>query len=64
MDLFKEFHDVFTWFYEYLRGFDPNIIQHVIPIKKGKKLVRHKQRPINHALEATIKKEVEIFSKR
>jgi ribonuclease HI len=31
--LFKEFKDVFAWTYEYLKTFDPNIIQHVIPMK-------------------------------
>jgi hypothetical protein len=40
MDLFQEFHDVFSWSYEDLRGFDPNIIQHAIPIKEGEKPVR------------------------
>jgi hypothetical protein len=59
MDLFQEFRDVFTWSYEDLRGFDPRIKKHVIPIKEGKKPVRQKQRPVNPALEATIRKEVE-----
>jgi hypothetical protein len=31
--LFKEFKDVFAWTYEDLKTFDPNIIQHVIPMK-------------------------------
>jgi hypothetical protein len=31
--LFKEFKDVFSWTYEDLKTFDPNIIQHVIPMK-------------------------------
>jgi hypothetical protein len=35
MDLFHEFKDVFAWSYEDLRGFDPNIIQHAIPVKEG-----------------------------
>jgi hypothetical protein len=49
----------FTCSYEDLYGFDSSIIQHVIPIKEGIKLIRQKQRPINLALEATIRKEVE-----
>jgi hypothetical protein len=59
MELFCEFKDVFSWSYEDLRGFDPNVIQHVIPIKEEEKPVRKKQRPINPSLEATIRKEVE-----
>jgi hypothetical protein len=52
--LLGEFQDVFAWSYEDLRGFDPSLIQHAIPIQEGVKLVRHKQRPINPMLEATI----------
>jgi hypothetical protein len=55
--LLNEFQDVFAWYYEDLRGFDPSLIQHAIPIKEGIKLVRKKQRPINPALEETILKE-------
>jgi hypothetical protein len=31
--LFKEFKDVFSWTYDDLKTFDPNIIQHIIPMK-------------------------------
>jgi hypothetical protein len=31
--LFKEFKDVFAWTHDDLKMFDPNIIQHVIPMK-------------------------------
>jgi hypothetical protein len=55
--LLGEFQDVFAWFYEDLCGFYPALIQHAIPIKEGIKPVRKKQRPINLALEATIRKE-------
>ena len=61
MDLVQEFFDVFSWSYEDIHGFDPNIIQHVIPIKEGENLVRKKQRPMNPSLEAIIRKEVEIL---
>jgi hypothetical protein len=63
MDLFHEFKDVFAWSYEDLHGFDPNIIQHAIPIKEGVKPVRQRKRPVNPALEATIRKEVEKLLK-
>jgi hypothetical protein len=58
-ELLYEFQDVFAWSYEDIRGFDPALIQHVIPIKEGIKPVRQKQRPINPALEANIQKELE-----
>jgi hypothetical protein len=29
--LFKEFKDIFSWTYDDLKTFDPNIIQHVFP---------------------------------
>jgi hypothetical protein len=61
--LLGEFQDVFAWSYEDLRGFDPGLIQHAIPIKEGIKPVRQKQRPINPALEATIRRELEKFLK-
>jgi hypothetical protein len=59
MDLFHEFCDVFAWSYNDLHGFDPSVIQHAIPIKEDARPVRQRQRPINHALEATIRKEVD-----
>jgi hypothetical protein len=54
VELLGEFQDVFSWYYEDLRGFYYGFIQHSIPIKEGIKSVRQKQRPINPALEATI----------
>jgi len=59
MELLCEFQDVFFWSYEDLRGFDPSLIQHAIPIKEGIKLVRKRKIPINPELEATIRKELE-----
>jgi ribonuclease HI len=61
--LLGEFQDVFSWSYEDLRGFDLALIQHSIPIKEGIKPVRKKQRPINPALEETIRKELEKLLK-
>jgi hypothetical protein len=62
-ELLCEFQDVFSWSYEDLRGFDPALIQHAIPIKEGVKPVRKRQRPINPVLEATIRKELEKLLK-
>jgi hypothetical protein len=61
--LLGEFQDGFSWSYEDLRGFDPSLIQNVIPIKEGIQPVRKKQIPINLALEATIRKELEKLLK-
>jgi hypothetical protein len=63
IDLLGEFQDVFAWSYEDLHGFYPALIQHTIPIKEGIKPVRKKQIPINPALEATIRKELEKLLK-
>jgi hypothetical protein len=52
------FNMFLLWSYEDLHGFDPDLIQHSIPIKEGIKPARKKQRPINPALEATIQKGV------
>jgi hypothetical protein len=62
-ELLHEFQDVFTWSYEDLRGFDPSLIHHAIPINEGIKPVRQKQRPIKPTLEATIRKELEKLLK-
>jgi hypothetical protein len=62
-ELLREFQDVFAWSYEDLRSFDLALIQHANPIMEGIKPIRKKQRPINPALEATIRKEVEKLLK-
>ena len=35
--LFNEFKDIFSWTYDDLKTFDPNIMQHVIPMKQQAK---------------------------
>jgi hypothetical protein len=62
-ELLREFKDVFAWSCEDIFGFDPSLIQHVIPIKEGIKPFRKKQRTINPTLEATIRKELEKLLK-
>jgi hypothetical protein len=61
--LLGEFQNVFAWSYEDIRGFDPSLIQHAIPIKECIKPVRKKQRPINLALGPTIRNELEKLLK-
>ena len=38
--LFKEFHDVFAWSYEEMRGIDPSIVEHEIRTYPDTKPVR------------------------
>lgn len=40
IDLFKEFHNVFTWSYKEMSGIDPNIMVHEIPMYPNAKVVR------------------------
>jgi hypothetical protein len=63
VELLGEFQDVFAWSYEDLHGFDPGLIPHAIPIKEGIKPGRQKQRPVNFALKAIVRRELEKFLK-
>jgi hypothetical protein len=55
------FQKAFAWSYKHLRGFDPGLTQHVIPIKEGMKPARKKQGPNKSAFKATCQKELEDF---
>ena len=59
--LFKEFQDVFSWSYEYLKSYDTNIIQHEIPIKEYQNTFRQNLRRINPVLMPLIEKEVKTM---
>jgi hypothetical protein len=48
--ILKEFIDVFSWKYEYLRTYDTNIMEHKIPLKEEAKPFRQKLRQINPML--------------
>jgi ribonuclease HI len=54
--LFKEFMDIFAWTYDDLKFFDPNIIQHIIPMKPQTQPFQQKLRKIPPKLEPTVKK--------
>jgi hypothetical protein len=56
--LFKEFADVFTWTYKYLKTYDTSIIEHKIPLKEDTKPFRKKLRKINPMLLPVMEKEV------
>jgi hypothetical protein len=62
-DLFKEFHDVFSWSYEEMPGIDPRIVEHEITTYPDAKPVRQKLHLVNPQKEATIKAEVEKLLK-
>jgi hypothetical protein len=63
VELLGEFQDFFAWSYKDLHGFYPSLTSHAIPIKEGIKTGKKKQIPVNPALEATIRRELENFLK-
>jgi len=56
--LMKEFTDVFTWTYEYLRTYDTSIIECKIPLKEDAKPFKQELRQINPMLLSIMEKEV------
>jgi hypothetical protein len=48
--LLKDFSDLFSWKYEYLRRYDTRIIEHKIPLKEDTKPFKKKLRQINPML--------------
>jgi hypothetical protein len=62
-DLFKEFHNVFSWSYEDILGIDPCIIEHEITTYPDVKPSRHKLLPVNPHKTTMIKVEVDKLIK-
>jgi hypothetical protein len=62
-NLFKEFHDVFSWSYEEMPGIDPRIVEHEITTYPDAKPVQQKIRLVNPWKVAAIKAEVEKLLK-
>eukprot|EP00253_Pinus_taeda_P029475 PITA_29475 len=56
--LFKQYRDVFTWTYDYLKTYDKRIAQHIIKIKEGAKPYQQKLRKVHPSLEPLIQKEL------
>jgi hypothetical protein len=54
----KEFADVFSWKYSDLKTYNPDVIQHNIPLEKETIPFRLKLRPINPLLFPVIEKEI------
>jgi hypothetical protein len=63
IELFKEFHDVFSWSYEEIPRIEPRIVKHEITTYPNARLVRQKLRLINPRKVAPIKAEVEKLLK-
>ena len=61
--LFKEFHDIFSWSYEEMLGFDPSIVEHEIQTYPNTIPVRQKLRPVNPCKVAVVKAKVEKLLK-
>ena len=49
---------MFAWSYKDLKSFDTQIMQHVIPIKEGAKLVQQKLSKMQPSLELTVNYEL------
>jgi hypothetical protein len=62
-DLFKEFCDVFAWYYEEMLGIDPRIVEHEIMTYPDTKPVWQKLHLVNPQKETNIKDEVEKLIK-
>jgi hypothetical protein len=60
-ELLCEFQDIFAWSYKDLRGFDPALIQHAIPIKEGIKPVRKKKDPLTPHLKLLLERSWKNF---
>ena len=54
----KKYVDIFAWSYDDLKSYDPNVIQHTIPIKENEKNFKQKLRRINPFLLPLIEKEI------
>jgi hypothetical protein len=63
MDLFKEFHDVFSWSYEEMPGIDSKIVEHEIIMYTDAKPVQQKLCPVNPKKAASINIEVDKLLK-
>jgi hypothetical protein len=62
-DLFKEFYDVFAWYYEEIPSIDQRIVEHEIMTYPDAKPVRQKLCLVNPMKATTIKAEVEKLLK-
>ena len=57
--LFREFRDIFVWFYEEMSGIPTSIVEHTINMYPDVKPVRQRLRHVHPKKATTIKAEVE-----
>ena len=62
-ELFKEFCDIFAWYYNEMPGIDPCIVEHEIKTYPNAKPVRQCLRVVNRRKAPTIKVEIEKLLK-
>ena len=63
IELFKEFHDMFSWSYKEMPGIDPRIVEHEIKIYPNAKPVWQRLRVVNPRKAPAIKAEIETLLK-
>jgi hypothetical protein len=59
ISLIREFKDVFSWSYEYLKAYREDVIQHAIPLKEGTKPFKKKLRKMNLKVSPQVQKELQ-----
>ena len=63
IELFKEFCDIFAWYYNEIPRIDPRIIEHEIKTYLDGKPIRQRLRAVNPRKAPTIKAEIEKLLK-
>lgn len=61
--LFKEYQDVFAWFYEDMPWLDPNLVEHRLVLHPDAKPVKQKLRRLHPQLAMQVKEEVDKIHK-
>ncbi|RYA67999.1 hypothetical protein DD598_26130, partial [Enterobacter cloacae complex sp. 2DZ2F16B1] len=59
LSLLREYRDVFAWSYKDLKGVDPSICQHTIPLKQDAKPSRQRPYTYNDTFAKRIKEEID-----
>ena len=62
-ELFKEFRDIFAWYYDEMPGIDPRIVEHEIKTYPNAKPVRQRLHVVNPRKAPAIKAEIEKLLK-
>ena len=59
--LLKEYKDLFSWSYEYMKGVPLEVVQHTTPLQDETKLVQQRPYDMNPKYENIVKEEVTNF---